>query len=61
MAFTNEQIQQLLQLMPGAFASMGVEALAGGGVPGYAEGDLIGNAYQSGDYNLANKLIAEQK
>ena len=61
MAFTNEQIQQLLQLMPGASASMGVEALAGGGVPGYAEGDLIGNAYQSGDYNLANKLIAEQK
>lgn len=61
MAFTNEQIQQLLQSMPGASASMGVEAFAGGGVPGYAEGDLIGNAYQSGDYNLANKLIAEQK
>jgi hypothetical protein len=59
MAFTNEQIQQLLQLLPGA--STGSVNLAGGGVPGYAEGDLIGNAYQSGDYATANRLIAEQK
>lgn len=59
MAFTNEQIQQLLQLIPGA--STGSVNLAGGGVPGYAEGDLIGNAYQSGDYATANRLIAEQK
>jgi hypothetical protein len=59
MAFTNGQIQQLLQLLPGA--STGSVNLAGGGVPGYAEGDLIGNAYQSGDYATANRLIAEQK
>jgi hypothetical protein len=40
----------------------GIVALAkGGAVPGYAEGDLIGDAYKAGDFGLANKLIAEQK
>ena len=40
----------------------GIVALAkGGAVPGYAEGDLILDAYQKGNYDLANKLIADQK
>jgi hypothetical protein len=38
-----------------------VVRMAGGGVPGYAEGDLILDAYQKGNYDLANKLIGEQK
>ena len=53
----NQPPQQQLTGMAGG----GIVALAGGGVPGYAEGDLIGDAYKAGDFGLANKLIAEQK
>jgi hypothetical protein len=51
----NQPPQQQLTGMAGG----GIVALASGGVPGYAEGDLIREAYERGDYGAANQLIAD--